>query len=103
MTKQFFIDNIGKNVYRTPQCMCKTCRELYKDPIYIIDDGHAQFLWEYTHACQKDDYPIFWATTYADLETMVKEYFASPKFEWLVLQTHDPIRIFKYKQALKKL
>lgn len=47
--KQWFIDRIGKRVYRPPvTCKCQSCVDGHINGILISDETHADYL----HACE---------------------------------------------------
>lgn len=43
---QWFMDRIGKRVYRGPlPCKCEVCSAVDKEGLVIIDKGHATYLY----------------------------------------------------------
>lgn len=43
--KQWFLDRIGKRVYRNYDgCDCFTCTKIYRDGLIIEDETHAAYL-----------------------------------------------------------
>jgi hypothetical protein len=48
--KQWFLDRIGKRVYRTNFECCDHCEKVYQEGIVIIDRIHAYYL----QACQRE-------------------------------------------------
>lgn len=49
--KQWFIDRIGKRVYRPPvRCDCQTCIDGHLNGILICDETHADYL----HSCESE-------------------------------------------------
>ncbi len=48
--KQWFIDRVGKRIYRTETtCRCSSCVDVYMRGLVIIDEQHADYL----HLCQE--------------------------------------------------
>jgi len=46
--KKWFIDRIGKRVYRAPvKCQCDTCKSGHINGILILDEEHANCLHVY--------------------------------------------------------
>ena len=44
-TKQWFIDRIGKRIYRDAStCACNTCKEVEENGLVIFDEQHAGYL-----------------------------------------------------------
>lgn len=44
-SKQFFIDNIWKTIYRDKwTCNCKTCRDVELNGLIVHDENHASYL-----------------------------------------------------------
>lgn len=43
--EQWFIDRIGKRVYRTNTGCCIHCEKVYKDGLIIGDEEHADYLY----------------------------------------------------------
>jgi hypothetical protein len=41
---KWFIDRIGKRVYRDHSCPCDACQRVEKEGIVIIDMEHAQYM-----------------------------------------------------------
>lgn len=45
--KQWFIDRIGKRVYRgETSCQCETCKRISKEGLIISDLMHAEYLYD---------------------------------------------------------
>ena len=43
--KQWFIDRIGKRIYRCQvKCQCDSCRQVHEEGLIIIDVDHAIYL-----------------------------------------------------------
>ena len=42
--RQWFIDRIGKRVFRTDTKCCAVCAEIYKNGLVIHDETHASYL-----------------------------------------------------------
>ena len=55
---QWFLDRIGKRIYRRPLCPCKECQQTYVDILDGIKDGMQKFRREfharYLYDCQND-------------------------------------------------
>ena len=52
-TLQWFINRIGKIVYRDKlTCKCSTCKSVEKDGVLIHDKNHAEYL--YMVSCDMD-------------------------------------------------
>ena len=50
--KQWFIDRIGKRIYRKNNiCNCRTCLNVHKEGLIITDEQHAIYLYD----CQELD------------------------------------------------
>lgn len=46
-SKIWFKNRIGKRIYREPtKCKCKDCDDVVKNGIVIIDENHAEYLYE---------------------------------------------------------
>jgi len=48
-TKQWFVERIGKRIYRDSQCVsgercCSTCDEVTKTGLVVADEQHAEYL-----------------------------------------------------------
>jgi len=44
--KQWFIDRIGKRVFRTESsCSCGVCKMVFEQGLIIIDEMHADYLY----------------------------------------------------------
>lgn len=44
--KQWFLDRIGKRIYRDEEtCKCSSCQEFTKEGIIILNDEHAYYLY----------------------------------------------------------
>lgn len=44
---QWFIDRIGKTVYRNDNgCSCEVCKRVFTDGVYISDNTHANYLFD---------------------------------------------------------
>jgi hypothetical protein len=44
--KQWYIDRIGKRVFRTESsCQCEICKQVYEAGLIIIDEMHADYLY----------------------------------------------------------
>lgn len=44
-TLQWFINRIGKRIYRDDDnCSCTTCNEVVKNGLIVIDKNHAEYL-----------------------------------------------------------
>ena len=53
---QWFIDRIGKRIYRNPvDCTCKDCQEINKNWLIIHDREHALYL-----SATESDYAADW-------------------------------------------
>ena len=49
--KKWFIDRIGKRVYRSKtECNCVSCQQSYENGLIILDDMHAIYLFD-TNGC----------------------------------------------------
>lgn len=45
--EQWFVDRIGKKVFRTPMsCKCASCKDVYINGLVIVDEMHASYLCE---------------------------------------------------------
>lgn len=45
--KQWFIDRIGKRVYRgSISCTCESCQKVEKEGLVISDNDHANYLYD---------------------------------------------------------
>jgi hypothetical protein len=50
--KQWFIDRIGKRIYRKNNvCNCEVCTTVHKEGLIITDEQHANYLYD----CQELD------------------------------------------------
>jgi hypothetical protein len=50
--RQWFIDRIGKRIYREKNiCDCEVCTKVYKEGLIITDEQHANYLYD----CQELD------------------------------------------------
>lgn len=48
---EWFKDRIGKTIYRDrTSCPCEICEHVYKNGVMVIDDAHAQYLYD----CQNE-------------------------------------------------
>ena len=46
-TEKWFLDRIGKKVFRTSNgCNCETCKRITNDGLTIFDEQHASYLYE---------------------------------------------------------
>lgn len=62
--KQWFIDRIGKRVYRVKSlCDCEGCRTAYENGVIITDESHANYLYD----CERE-----WGLIYYDTLEEVK-------------------------------
>jgi len=48
---QWFIDCIGKRVWRNEHCNCENCQYLMKNGVLILDKQHANYLYELEAEC----------------------------------------------------
>lgn len=49
--KQWYIDRIGKRVFRTKSsCQCEVCDAVYRNGLVIADEMHADYL----YCCQNE-------------------------------------------------
>ena len=45
--KQWFIDRIGKRIYREKNvCNCEVCTAVHKEGLIITDEQHANYLYD---------------------------------------------------------
>ena len=44
--RQWFVDRIGKRVFRTPVDCCEHCTKVNKEGLVIHDEQHAQYLFD---------------------------------------------------------
>ena len=51
--KQWFIDRIGKRVYRDKYtCECKICMDVFENGLIIKNEMHATYLYDVQHELQ---------------------------------------------------
>ena len=44
---QWFIDRIGKRVFRDKNfCSCEVCKNIFENGLVILDKQHATYLWD---------------------------------------------------------
>jgi hypothetical protein len=69
--EQWFLDRIGKIVYRNRNgCSCEICEKNYQDGLYLTDKLHAQYLYEIEVSFHSDECPL----RYFDTKEEVIEY-----------------------------
>ncbi len=55
--KQWFIDRIGKRIYRdVSTCTCNTCKEIEENGLVIFDEQHADYLADIDEEFGSDGY-----------------------------------------------
>lgn len=46
-TKQYFLDRIGKRIYRNDSgCTCRDCKNIVENGLIINDEQHADYLFQ---------------------------------------------------------
>lgn len=66
-TKQWFLDRIGKTVYRNrTSCMCAVCTKVYNDGLIIEDEFHAEYVSDYVASYNAEGSPLKYFDTLSD-------------------------------------
>lgn len=56
--EQFFIDRIGKRVYRNAACPCLVCQNIHKNGIIVENELHANYLADMEAEFTIDGHPL---------------------------------------------
>ena len=74
LRKQWFIDRIGKRVYRNKtSCDCATCERIYTDGIIISDSTHADYIFDCECIYNAEGNPLKYFDTLEERNVFEKE------------------------------
>lgn len=66
---QWFIDRIGKRIYRNDvMCTCAACEGVYQEGITILDDTHAHWLSDVEIMYNTDGTPLKYFDTLQEVQ-----------------------------------
>lgn len=69
--RQWFLDRIGKTVYRNKlSCTCLICQSVYDNGLFIEDEMQADYLWDMEGCYAHDNVKL----RYFDTKEEVKQY-----------------------------
>jgi len=71
---QWFLDRIGKTVYRNKNsCDCKTCEDVYVNGLLIKDELQANYVWDMEGLSNYEDFPLRYFDTVEERDNFEKE------------------------------
>jgi len=73
LRKQWFIDRIGKKVYRNKTCTCATCERIYKEGLTITDKMHADYVFDCECIYNIEKNPLKYFDTIEERDAFEKE------------------------------
>jgi len=62
-TKEWFLERIGKRVYRTPVCPCTICTDIQKNGMIITDQKHAEYIYTVQADLRAEDLALLFFDT----------------------------------------
>lgn len=66
--EQWFIDRIGRTVYRNEDsCSCPICKNVYDNGLIVHDQYHASYLYEIELSYNADGFPLKYFDTKAEV------------------------------------
>jgi len=74
LRKQWFLDRIGKTVYRSKTtCDCDSCNTVVDVGLIIVDNFHATYLYDVEGSYQFDGFPLKYFDTKEEAIAFEKE------------------------------
>jgi hypothetical protein len=72
--EQWFIDRIGKIVYRNEtSCPCEICKDVAKNGLVIDDHNHALYLSEMEAMYNMEGHPLKYCDTKEEVEQFINQ------------------------------
>jgi len=77
MTRDWFLDRIGKKIYRNNTYCCEHCYKVYKEGLLLADEMHANYVYD----CYSEDRYLMYFDTRAEALSYERKHFIRLQWE----------------------